>query len=219
VSVILTISDTHAPYNHENAIDFLSDLKKEFKPTAIVHLGDEIDAHAWSGFTPEPDAKSPGDELKAAIKFMKQLYKLFPVASVCIGNHTERAYKKAKKAAIPSAFMKHISEVLEAPKDWQWRDYFIVDNIMFTHGEGYCSQDAALRLAIANGMNTVIGHIHSAAGVQYSASKLRTVWGASSGCLVDVNSLAMVYGKHSPKKPVLGTTVVYHGNPMFIQMR
>jgi predicted phosphodiesterase len=219
MSVVLTISDTHAPYHNADALDFLSKLKKEFKPTDIIHLGDEIDAHAWSSFAPDPDALSAGDELKKAIKFMKGLYKLFPVAKVCIGNHTERAVKKAKKVGLPAAFIRHISEVLEAPKDWHWADYHHVDDIVFMHGEGYCSQDAAIRLALLNGKNTVIGHIHSAAGVQYTASQFRCLWGASSGCLIDPSSLAMAYGKHTPRKAVLGTTIVVDGTPMFMQMK
>lgn len=38
---ILFISDLHAPYNHPDALDFLSDLNTKYKPTRVISLGDE----------------------------------------------------------------------------------------------------------------------------------------------------------------------------------
>lgn len=38
---ILVIPDLHAPYQHKGALDFLSDMKRKYKPTRIVNMGDE----------------------------------------------------------------------------------------------------------------------------------------------------------------------------------
>jgi len=65
---VLTISDFHAPFGHPDAIDFLSDLKKEYKPQKIICLGDEIDQASISDWTHSPDGMSPREEYEAAIK-------------------------------------------------------------------------------------------------------------------------------------------------------
>ena len=61
---ILIISDTHIPYHHKDLFPFLKAIKKLYKPTKIVHIGDEVDKHALSFHDSDPDLPSAGDELK-----------------------------------------------------------------------------------------------------------------------------------------------------------
>lgn len=214
----LTISDLHSPFNHRDAIDFLRDVAKWVKPDFVVCMGDEIDAHGWSRHERNPDAPGQGDELKQAIKTLQQLYKLFPKTKVCKSNHTMRAYRKAIRSGIPAAYLRDTRDVLEAPVGWVWADTWMIDGVMYKHGEGYSGRNAALDAAMKNRCNAVIGHVHSWAGIQYHANESSTIWGMNVGCLVDSDSLAMAYAREYPNKQVIGTGVVIDGVPSFIPM-
>ena len=52
---ILVISDMHLPYQHKDAIIFLKEIKKEFKPDFVVNIGDLLDFHAISMHSHDPD--------------------------------------------------------------------------------------------------------------------------------------------------------------------
>jgi predicted phosphodiesterase/5-methylcytosine-specific restriction endonuclease McrA len=166
---ILTISDTHAPYQHPGALDFLADLKRKHKPELVVCLGDLGDQHGWSRHERLPDALGQADEHDATLAFCRALYKIFPRALACVGNHDTRLAKRCVRAGIPSRLHRTVREVYDSPQEWVWADNHLADGIAFMHGEGYSSKDAALKAAKDNRMSTCIGHIHSAAGVQYTA--------------------------------------------------
>ncbi len=216
---IMCLPDLHAPFHHKDALDFLRDIKKEVKPDKIVCMGDEIDAHGWSVHDRNPDAPGQGEELKQAISFLRRVYKIFPEADVCTSNHTMRAYRKAIRCGLPSAYMRDTHEVLESPTGWTWRDHWVIDDVVFKHGEGYSGQNAALNAAVRHRAKTVIGHVHSWAGIQYHANEFNTIWGMNVGCLVDSGSLAMAYAKEIPNKQVLGTGAIIDGEPHFFPMR
>ena len=76
--VILVISDQHIPHHHIDMLDFLRAIKKKYKPTRILNIGDEIDGHAISYHQPNPDLASAGDELRKAVKIIHELEDLFP---------------------------------------------------------------------------------------------------------------------------------------------
>jgi predicted phosphodiesterase len=75
---ILVISDMHIPYHHPDSIEFLKEIKKEFKPDKIVCIGDLLDFHAISMHDHNPDLYSAGHELKEARKYIKELESVFP---------------------------------------------------------------------------------------------------------------------------------------------
>jgi hypothetical protein len=70
---ILVISDQHMPYHHPQMMDFLKAIKKKYKPTRIVNIGDELDHHAMSFHDSDPDLPSAGDEHKLALKTIKDI--------------------------------------------------------------------------------------------------------------------------------------------------
>lgn len=216
---ILAISDLHAPFQHQDAIEFLIHLKKIFKPKLIICQGDEIDGHAISEkWNSDPDGWSPGHEIDAAVSALKEVYEIFPKVSVCISNHTARPYIKAFNSGLPRRFLKEYCDSLEAPIDWKWADYWIYENIRFEHGIGYSGATAALSAAIKNRMSTSIGHVHSHAGIQYSASSKDLIFGLNTGCLFDHKKYAGAYAKFLANKPVLGSGVIINGIPHFIPM-
>lgn len=215
---ILTISDLHAPYHHPDATDFLADLKRRVKPDCVVCLGDEIDAHGWGRWDRNPDALGQGDELSAAAKALRPIFRLFPEALVCNSNHSQRHLRKALRSGLPSAFLRELSEVLGAPPGWRWADRHDVDGIAFVHGEGYSGQNSALHAAQKLRCNSVIGHVHSWAAVQFTDNGQSCIWGMNAGCLVDPASRAFDYARACPNKQVLGTGVIIDGVPQFVPM-
>ena len=75
---VLVISDTHAPYQHPDAIRFLAAIKKEYSPDRVIHIGDEIDYHAMSFHDSDPDLYSASDELRAAVRVIADIQDLYP---------------------------------------------------------------------------------------------------------------------------------------------
>lgn len=209
--IVLAIPDTHSPFMHPGAVDFLSEINKKWKPKKVIHLGDEADQHALGRWGADPDGRSAGDEHKAILKDIKPLYKLFPKVEVCESNHGKRPYRKAFEAGIPKAYIRNYPDFMESPAGWTWHDDIEIDGVIYQHGEGYSGKMGALKCALDNRRSTVIGHIHSFAGVQYSATKRDTIFAVNAGCLIDVKAYAFAYAKVYPHKPTLGAVIVIDG--------
>lgn len=219
VIVILCIGDLHAPFMHPQAVSFLAKLKRQFRPDRVIQIGDEVDAHALSEWGADPDGMSAGDEYKAAIAQLRPLYSLFPELTVCESNHGKRPFRRAFKAGIPKAYLKQYRDFMEAPAGWNWVESVEVDGVVYQHGEGYSGAQGALRAAERNRRSTCIGHIHSYAGVQFSATKWDQIFGFNVGWLGNYETYAMHYGRIYPAKPVLGAGIIYDGrHPIFIPM-
>ena len=61
---ILLIPDLHIPYHHPDSFAFLDAVKRKYKPTEVINLGDMEDNHAISFHESDADLFSAGDELK-----------------------------------------------------------------------------------------------------------------------------------------------------------
>lgn len=216
---VLVISDSHAPFQHKDLLPFLRTVAKKYKTDEVVHIGDEADFAAISSFDQDPDGYSAGDELKAALKELKKLYKAFPKVKVCTSNHTARPFKRAFHHGIPKVFLRSYSEFLEAPKGWQWAGSWEIDGVRYQHGEGFSGQAGALKAAMANMQSTVIGHIHAFAGIQYNANPQHLIFGMNVGCLIDKDAYAFSYGKLLVSKPIISCAVVLNGFPILIPMK
>lgn len=219
MSVVLAIPDLHCPFEHTDSLSFLKAVKAKYRPTEVVCLGDEIDAHALGDYDRDPDGMSAGYELSAAIEHLQPFYELFPIVKVCTSNHTARPYRQAFKHGIPKAFLKGYAEFLQSPKGWQWADDWEIDQVVYEHGEGFSGQQAAIKSAQGNMQSTVIGHIHAFAGVQYSANSKHLIFGFNAGCLIDRHKYAFAYGKKLKAKPILGCGIVINGIALFIPMK
>lgn len=218
--ILLVIPDLHTPLEHPDAFNFIKLVAKTHKPQEIISLGDECDQHALSSkYAHDPDGDSAGAEMHRAVEHLLPWYKLFPKVKVCTSNHGTRAYKTAMAAGLPNVFLRDLKKVLEAPRGWQWADKWIVDNIHFQHGEGYSGKTAAVNSAIDNMESTVIGHLHSHAGIHYHATREKMIWGFNSGCLIDISAYVFAYGKNSRYKPTLGCGIIRYGIPYFIPMQ
>lgn len=215
---VLCIPDLHIPFEHQDALRFVIAVAKKYKPDLYINLGDEVDMHAMSDYDHDPDGYSPGHELEKSIEKLKAWYKKFPWMLVCTSNHTSRPFRRAFKYGLPKKLIKGYREFLEAPIGWVWRDNFEMDGVVYEHGEGFSGQTGAIKAALANMQSTVIGHLHSWAGIQFSANEKHLIFGANAGCLIDKDKYAFAYGKKLKSKPIIGCMMIIDGIPSFIPM-
>lgn len=222
-NVILVVPDRHLPYQHVYCLKFIRKLVEVYNPDVIVDLGDEVDAHAQNFHqTPDPDLPySASSELKQSIEYQKGFYEVVGgrPTYVCNSNHGSLYYRKLKANGIPLSIAKPWKEVMEAPDNFQWADRWILKSgdktILFQHS----IKSSAIAASKHKGMCTVQGHFHSKAEIQYWQNDTGgRFWGATVGCLVDENSLAMAYGKLTLDRPVLGAMVIIDGVPILIPM-
>lgn len=216
---ILIISDLHIPYHHPDSFKFLAAVKKKYAPTRVVCVGDEIDNHAISFHDSDPDLPSAGDELRKSIKYMKELYKLFPEVDVLLSNHGSLHFRKALKHGIPKGFLKSLKDVLEAPKGWNWYPDLLInlpgDNQCYIHHGMIRDPSKAVAL---RGVCMVQGHYHESAEIKYISNPNKLLWGMNVGCLIDKKSMAFAYNNINLKRPILSIGVIVNGQPQLIPM-
>ena len=231
---ILVISDLHAPYNHRDALLFLSKIKDKFKPDLIINVGDELDNHAISFHDTDPDLMSAGAELKQARAFLHKLNELFPEMYIANSNHTSLNYRRSKKYGMSKELILPYRDLIfgERKNDsvirpnnrgagWHWADSFIVrasDGSYFKvkHGDGSLNDNTAE--INANRISVVRGHYHSNFDITYSASEFDLLWCMTTGWLGDDDSLAFAYNKKQAKRPINGCGVILNGKPRLIPM-
>lgn len=218
---ILHIPDQHAPYHHKDALRFLAAVAMEYQPDLVVNAGDELDFHAMSFHDSDPNLDSAGAELEAGKKWLHKLERMFPNTLVCDSNHGSMAFRRAKAHGLPVQLIKSYREVVfpnGGGEGWHWAESWRVrtalGDVLFKHqASGSILSDAA-----HNDCNLMVGHNHGNYSVEYTASSSRLYWGAFGGCLIDKDSYAFAYGKHSLRKPVLGCTMILNGRPTLIPM-
>lgn len=221
-SRILHFCDTHAPYQHKDAISFLAEVQSIFKPTRVVHGGDEVDNHALSFHDSDPNLDAAGAELYKAREVMAALHDLFPNLEVLHSNHGSLVYRRALKAGIPVEYLKTYREILfphGAGQGWNWHESLRLElpngeDILFLH---QCPGDVTSAAAHER-CNLVLAHEHSKFEVTYRASKAALYFGMYGGSLIDFNALAFAYGKTLPKRPIIGCSLIIDSQPVQIPM-
>jgi hypothetical protein len=144
---------------------------------------------------------------------IKELESIFPKMLLCTSNHGSRPYRKAAEVGIPADLMKSYNDYLKVGPGWEWAADWRVGNVYVNHGEGGEAIMKSRRL----GLSVIQGHLHEKAYIQHWADPFhRTHWAAQTGCLVDVDSYAMAYGKPFINKPVIGTVVLVGGEPRYV---
>ena len=217
---VLVISDLHAPYYHKDTIPFLKAIKEFFDPDKVVLTGDEIDGHCISFHDKDPDIPfSPSSELEKAIEHLKPIYELFNKAEVLESNHGSLVYRRGKHGGIPRSVFKSYREILDAPRGWNWHSELILKlsdgrDCYFHHGKS----TNGLAVALAEGMNVVMGHHHSIFEIRYTQTSSRLLWSVITGCMIDDKSLAFGYNKLQIKRPIIGCTIILDGQPKLLPM-
>ena len=101
------------------------------------------------------------------------------------------------------------------PEEWEIKEEYIIDDVLYKHGLNCGGKDGALNAAINEQISTVIGHYHSFGGVKYIANKRNLIFGMNTGCGIDVSAYAFAYGKHSKFRPTLGCGIVVNSSKAF----
>lgn len=213
-SKILVISDTHAPFHHKDSTRFLAAVKNSFKPTRVVHIGDEVDNHGISFHDSDPDLMSPSDELRAAQKYCQILQNMFPVMDLLHSNHGSLIYRRAKVGGLPRHYLKDYKDVLLVDDRWQWHEELEIkisdeQTILFRHQFSTNILKTAEQMACC----VVQGHYHSKFEISYTSSPRALNWGMTVGCLIDKKALAFEYNKLQVKRPILGVGLIENGLP------
>jgi hypothetical protein len=216
---VLTLSDLHFPWHHRDALDFLADLRRKYRPDRVVCLGDEWDAYTFSLYKKSPDGPGTAEEVRLARAAVRQLARLFPKLDLCESNHVLRPFKRACEAGLPADFLRSIREVLDAPEGWHWSPRLEIDGALYIHGDGFSGPRSAATASESFRCNVVMGHVHSAGGVAWRSGHAGPLWGLNAGCLIDPDALPFDYAKHTRSRPVLGTGLVLDGVPHFIPLR
>jgi predicted phosphodiesterase len=219
---ILVVGDSHEPFCKSGYLEFCQRIHKELKCDEVIHVGDLVDNHAISYHEHDPNGRSPIDEMEQTDKALQRWFKAFPSVKLCRGNHDHLVDRKGKTNGLPTRCFKDFRDIWNLPKSWKDDFHFIIDGVKYTHGTGYSGRMGHLNCAMDNRMSCVIGHLHSSAGIEYSANELDCIWGMNVGCGIDRKAYAFEYGRDIKQKPVLAAGVVeytrYGTNPRLFRM-
>lgn len=212
---ILIISDMHIPYHHPDMLEFLAYLKKKYRPTRIISMGDELDKHALSFHDHDPDLPSAGDELRQSQAVIAKLYQMFPKMDIIESNHGSLVWRKAKSNGIPKHYIKSYNEVLGVGPNWKWSFDLTVklpngQNCYFHHGK----TSDVIQLSQQMGMNAVQGHFHEIFKVGYWTNPTGLYWGLQTGCLINDETMAFNYNNVNIKRPIIGTALIIDSMPV-----
>ena len=209
---ILAGLEMHLPFHHQDSLEFLELVKAIYRPDAVVCVGDLFDVHANSRHDADPSGSSSGDELEEAILVAEDVYNLFPTVLYCIGNHDKRIEKAAYKAGIAKRAIRSLEEIYEIPDTWTVGEYFVLDGVVYEHGDRFgAGAMSHVKAAVSNMRSTVIGHSHTSFGVEYMANRDKLIFGACAGALLNPDSYAASYAKAYAKKGILGALIIRDG--------
>lgn len=216
---VLVISDLHAPWMHPDTVAFLRAIKQRYRPTRVVLTGDEVDQHALSFHDHDPDLMSAGDELKAAIRALRPLYRLFPHADIMDSNHGSLAYRRGKHAGIPRKYLRDYNDVLGAPAGWRWHNDLLLrvpggNQVYFHHG----LSRSVMRVVAQRGVCVVQGHFHTESSIGYLGNPNHLLWGMTVGCSIDSKSLAFAYDRLNVSRPIIAHAIIIDGFPRLLPM-
>jgi len=219
-SRVLVIPDTHSPFMMDGFLDFLWETKEKFNCNKIVHLGDEIDFHASSRHTSDPDGMSAGEELEKAVEQLGLMAAMFPEMSICFGNHTRIPQRQAYEFGLSKRMVKTVKDVyLELGinvKGWEYSDHFEIDNVKYVHGEG---RQAKQRMQ-QDGISIVQGHYHSRSGIDWLVNKYQCNYAMQLGAGINDKAYAFAYSKNFAKS-ITNCGVILDGGrlPLIVTMR
>jgi len=205
---ILVMSCTHIPFELPHSLDFCLEIKQRCKCSTVVHVGDLVDNHSISYHEHDPNGRSPIDEMKLADKHLVPWFKAFPKLYLCWGNHGQLVDRKGKTSGLPRRVFLPFRKIWNLPRGWQDGFTFELDGVRFEHGTGYGGKYSHVQAAYDNRQSTVVGHTHSAGGVEYLANNRDCIFGMNVGCLIDRKKYAFTYGKDFRRKPIIGVGVV-----------
>lgn len=210
------IPDLQCPFEHVDALSFTRKVQKEFNipKNCVIHVGDEVDSYHGGQWKKDPSVNfSAAQELEITKKKIKEWGKAFPEMKLAISNHGLRWVRKAFDCEIPSQMLIPYKDMIGAPDGWVWKDEWRFNTkfpYRMIHGMGYSGPAAARNAALDARISTIIGHVHTHAGISYihGNGMEKPIWGFNVGCFIDNEAFAFAYGKYNRQKPILGVGVI-----------
>lgn len=211
---VLVFGDVHAPFHHENTLDFLSDVKRRYGCKHVVCDGDLMDTHRGSRHTPELDAMNANEEYEAYLRFAKELVKIFPKGHIVLGNHDVLASRQLKEIGMTTSILKPYNDLLGLGSGWTVHDHFYVlefsnGKVLIEHGVGSTGMNGAINMALAKRISYVQGHTHSYGGIAFRQNHDSCIFGLNTGCLADRDSYAQRYGRYNKFNGTTGCGVIF----------
>lgn len=219
LSTILIISDLQAPAHHQDTIQFLTEIKKQFKPTLVVDIGDLEDFQALNFHGVNPNLPSAHDELMSLRAFVGKMGKLFPDMLIAESNHGTLPLRKARSIGIPDEMLKDARSIIQAPDTWKYFKELVLTlpngiKCKFKHNFG----SNLLLDSQKQGMSIVCGHLHTKANINWWQNDLGMNFSMQVGALVNRNHPALQYAENNSTHPVLTVGIIKGGIPMLIPM-
>lgn len=231
---VLFISDMHAPYHHPDTIAFLQALNDKYCFDRVIHIGDELDYHAASFHSTEPEALGALDELTAGQKVLFELERLFPELDIIESNHGSMPYRKAAKGGLPGQAVSPARDIIFGFDDgnggiyrpenvgdgWFWHKSLTI-NVPNQEKAIYIAHQISSNTGLAlqkTHTNVVQGHYHSAGNIMYQATPTGTLFGMTLGCLIDDQAVSFAYAKLQPLRPIIGCGAIIEGVPVLFPM-
>jgi predicted phosphodiesterase len=207
--VVGIVGDIHAPYTLDGYLEFCQATFERHEVNRVIFAGDVIDHHALSFHDSEPSLKGAMGERLEAQEVLAPWYRAFPKVEITEGNHDIIPKRWLKKLGMEShVYLRTNAEIYGYPPGWTEVEHVFSNGVLYHHGMTAVADFGYAKDARARMCNTVTGHAHSNFGVGYTANDTKMVWGMGVGCGVDRRSMAFAYGKHFPKKPIIGCGVV-----------
>lgn len=206
MKVIVAISDMQVPYHDKRAVKNLIQFVKDFKPSEVVTVGDEMDMQTiskWSAGTRLEHEGSIGRDRDETCRILEDLQ----VSHMARSNHTDRLFNTVALRApglfgLPELDIKTFFRMKELGIKYHEDPYELAPNWLLMHGdEGSASSTAgltALNLAKRSNMSVICGHTHRQACVPYTqshgAGTSRTIYGFETGNLMDYSRAKYIKG-------------------------
>lgn len=188
---ILVIPDIHAPFTLDGYLEFTQQIYKKYECDYVIILGDILDNHYSSYHETDPDGFSANEELDKAKNIIKGFYNLYPNAKITIGNHDRIILRKTFSSGLSKHWIKDIKDVLETP-NWDFKEYHIINDILFYHGEGQAPNTKATQEMIS----CVAGHRHSKSGINFYQSRIgKRIFAMQLGTGINQEAYAFAYNK------------------------
>lgn len=205
---VLVVGDLHLPFVKKGYLEFCREQQERFNCGTVIFIGDLLDNHAQSFHDSDADGLSAKDELLLAIDQLKDWYSVFPLATVCLGNHDRIIARKLFSVGVSQRWMRPLGDVLETP-NWQYVEQIVHNNTLYVHGEGGTAKNKAKQEMCS----VVQGHLHSEGYIEFMNGGRN--FAMQVGCGIDFDTYAFAYAQRG-KRPIISCGVVLNSSPVLI---
>ena len=219
-STVLVISDTQSPHEHPDTLAFLSEIKKQFKPTFVLHIGDLGDFHSLNFHGVNPNLPSAHEELVQLRGFVKNLAKLFPCMTIVDSNHDALPKRKARSVGIPDEMLKDERSLMQAPSTWKYVKelVFKLPNGIWVKAKHNFGSNLFMD-CIKQGISMICGHLHTKSNINWGMNCFHQhYFSMQVGCLINKPHPAFEYADNNATEEVLSCGIIKGGIPIIVPM-